>query len=139
MTWTVRLKPDVHFHNVAPVNAHLVQADDVKGTFTRLFATPANPYRGILGGYLDPAQIQTPASDTVIFKLKYPYSPFSKALASTNYGWIFPREALAGSYDPAKVMIGSGPFWFVSYEPDVAVTLRRNPNWYQRGMPYIEG
>jgi peptide/nickel transport system substrate-binding protein len=139
ITWTVKLKPDVHFHDVAPVNGHLVQAEDVKATFTRLFATPANPYRGILGTYLDPAQIQTPSSDTLVFKLKYPYSPFTKALASTNYGWIFPREALAGSYDPAKTMIGSGPFLFVSYQPDVAVTLKRNPNWYESGRPYVDG
>jgi peptide/nickel transport system substrate-binding protein len=137
VTWTVKLRADAKFHNVAPVNGHAVEAEDVKATFTRLLGDPKNPYRGILA-YIDLNQLQTPAKDTVVFKLKYPYSPFRKALASTNYGWIFPREALAGSYDPAKLMIGSGPFTFDSFTPDVSLAVKKNPDWFEKGQPYVD-
>jgi peptide/nickel transport system substrate-binding protein len=139
ITWTVKLRPDVKFHNVAPVGGHAVEAEDVKATFLRLFSIASNPYRGIVGGYMDTAQIETPSKDTIVFRLKYPYSPFRKAVASTNYGWIFPREALAGSYDPTKVMIGSGPFLFDSYTPDVSLAFKKNPSWFEKSRPYIDG
>jgi peptide/nickel transport system substrate-binding protein len=138
ITWTVKLRPDARFHNVPPVNGHAVEAEDVKATFTRALGDPKNPYRGILS-YIDLEQLQTPAKDTVVFKLKYPYSPFRKALASTNYGWIFPREVLAGSYEPSKVMIGSGPFTFDSFTPDVALTVKKNQDWFEKGRPYVDG
>jgi len=138
ITWTVKLRPDAKFHNVAPVDGHAVEAEDVKASFTRAFGQAKNPFRGFLGTIMDPSQIEAPARDTVVFKLKYPYSPFRKALASTNYGWIFPREALAGDYDPATLMIGSGPFLFDHLTPDVEVAFRRNAAWFEKGRPYLD-
>ena len=87
---------------------------------------------------IDGSQIQTPSVDTIVFKLKFPYSPFKSTLASPTYSWIFPREAPAGGYDPAKQMIGSGPFTFDSYTPDVAFSLKRNPDWFEKGRPYVD-
>jgi len=87
---------------------------------------------------IDAAQIQTPDKSTVVFKLKYAYAPFAKTLASPTYSWIFPREALAGTYDPAKLIIGSGPYLFDSYTPDVAITFKKNPNWFEKGYPLID-
>jgi peptide/nickel transport system substrate-binding protein len=139
ITWTVKLRSDARFHNVAPVNGHPVDAEDVKATFIRaLDPATNNPNRGSLT-MIDPAQIETPDKNTVVFKLLYPYAPFRKALASTSYSWIFPREVLSGGYDPAKVVIGSGPFIVESIQPDVAWTARRNPDWFEKGRPYVDG
>jgi peptide/nickel transport system substrate-binding protein len=88
---------------------------------------------------LDASQIETPAPDTMIFKLNYPYAAFPKILAGPKYGWILPREAVSGAIDPAKVMIGSGPFVLDNYTPDVALTFKRNPDWFQKGRPYLDG
>ncbi len=137
LTWTVKLRPGVTFHNVAPVNGHALEAEDVKASFTRALDAK-NPNRGSLT-FIDPTQIQTPANDTVVFKLAFPYAPFPKLVASGVYGWIFPREALAGTYDPAKTLIGSGPFLFDSYTPDVALTYKKNPAWFETGRPYLDG
>jgi len=138
VTWTVKLRPDARFHNVAPVNGHAVEAEDVKATFVRALTTVGNPNRGNLD-MLDPNQIDTPASDTVVFRLKYKLSMFPWILASATYSFILPREALAGTYDPAKVVIGSGPFLFDSYQPDVAFVYKRNPDWFEKGRPYLDG
>ncbi len=137
LTWTIKLRPDAKFQNIAPVNGHAVEAEDIKATFVRALTLPANPSKGALG-MLDQNQIQTPDAHTVVFKLNYPYAPFNKTLTSPIYSWIFPREALAGSYDPAKVMIGSGPFTLKSHTPDVEFVLAKNPDWFQPGQPYVD-
>ncbi len=137
VTWTVKLRTDAKFHNIAPVNGHAVDSADIKASFTRALDAK-NPNRGDID-MIDPSQIQTPAADTVVFKLNYPYAAFPKILAAPKTSWILPREALAGSFDPAKQMIGSGPFLLDNYTPDVALTFKRNPDWFQKGRPYIDG
>jgi peptide/nickel transport system substrate-binding protein len=138
ITWTVKLRPDAKFHNVAPVNGHAVEAEDIKATFTRaLDPATSDPNRGSLG-MIDAGQIQTPDKQTVVFKLVYPYAPFRKTLASPTYSMIFPREALAGSYDPSKVIIGSGPLIADSVTPDVATVFKKNPSWFETAGPYVD-
>ena len=136
VTWTIKLRSGASFHAIAPVNGHAVEAEDVKATFVRAL-DPKGANRGSLG-MIDPAQIQTPFKDTVVFKLKYAYAPFPKTLASPTYSWILAREAEAGGYDPAKQIIGSGPFMFDSYTPDVALTYKRNPAYFEKGLPHVE-
>lgn len=137
ITWTIKLRPDAQFQNVAPVNGRRVEAEDIKATFTRALSLPQNPSRGALS-MIDPGQIETPAPDTVVFKLSYPYAPFSKTLASQNYSWIFPREVATNGYDPGKQLIGSGPFLLDSYTPDVALSFKKNPSWFEKGRPYVD-
>ena len=137
VTWTVTLRPDAKFHNIAPVNGHAVEAEDVKATYTRFVGKADNPNRTTLD-MLDVRAIETPSPTTIVFKLKYPYAPFSKILASPTYSWIFPREAHSGGYDPAKTVIGSGPFIMESNTPDVSYVGKRNPDWFEKGRPYID-
>ncbi len=138
VTWTFKLRPNATFHNIAPVNGHAVEAEDIKASFQRALSMPQNPNRGALA-MVNPDQIQTPDKQTVVFKLNYAYAPFTKTVASPIYAWMFPREALAGSYDPAKTMIGSGPFMLQSATPDVSFVLKKNPDWFESGRPYLDG
>jgi len=138
VNWTFKLRPDAKFHAVPPVNGHAVEAEDVKATLTRAVTSPQNPNRGGLN-MVDPAQIETPDPQTIALKLNYPYAPFASLMASVQFGLIYPREALAGQYDPSKQIIGSGPFVFDSYTPDVAVTLKQNPSYFEEGLPYVDG
>lgn len=138
LTWTIKLRPDAKFHNVAPVNGHAVEAEDVKATFTRMLdpATSA-PNRGAID-MMNADQIQTPNAQTLVFKLNYPYAPFPKLLASATYSMIYPREVLTGAYDPAKKAIGSGPFILDSVTPDIAYMYKKNPDWFEQGRPYLD-
>jgi peptide/nickel transport system substrate-binding protein len=136
VTWTVKLRPQATFHNVPPVNGHAVEAEDIKATVLRA-QDPRNAARSGLDP-IDPNQVQTPDSQTVVFKLKYPYADFTATMASPNYFYIFPREALAGSYDPSKQVIGSGPFLFGSYTPDVGWVLKKNSSWFVQSQPYVD-
>jgi peptide/nickel transport system substrate-binding protein len=139
LTWTAKLRPDARFQNLPPVNGHEVEAEDIKATFTRaLDPATASPNRSTID-MIDASQIQTPEKQTVVFKLSYPYAPYPRVLASAVYSWILPREVLSPGYDPAKVVIGSGPFILDSAVPDVAYTYKRNPDWFEKGLPYLDG
>ena len=137
LTWTVKLHPDAKFQDFPPVNGHAVEATDIKATFARVVTDPKNTYRSQFD-MIDPAQIQTPDTATVVFKLKYPYAPFEKIMATPQSTMIFPREAIT-QYDPTKQLIGSGPFSLESHAPDVAFNFKKNPNWFQKGQPYVDG
>jgi peptide/nickel transport system substrate-binding protein len=136
LTWTVKLRPDAKFQNVAPVNGHAVEPEDIKQTFIKALS-PASANRGQLS-MIDPAKIEAPSKDTIVFKLNYPYAPFQRLLTSGVYSYIMPREAVAGAYDPAKKIIGSGPFTFDSYTPDVAIVFKKNPDYFEKGRPYVD-
>jgi peptide/nickel transport system substrate-binding protein len=138
ITWTVKMRGDAKFHNIPPVSGHAVEAEDVKATFTRVFdPATGSPNRGSLD-MIDPTQIETPDKQTVVFKLKYPYAPFKKTLGAPAYSWIYPREVLGGGYDPAKTVIGSGPFTLDNVQPDIAYTYKKNPDWFGKPAPYID-
>jgi peptide/nickel transport system substrate-binding protein len=137
-TWTIKLRPDVKFQNIAPINGRAFGAEDVKATFTRAVdPATASPNRGTLS-MIDPSQIQTPDDHTITFKLAYPYGPFSRILASAVYSWILPREVLTGAYDPSKQVIGTGPYLLDAATPDVAYTYKRNPDWFEQGLPHTD-
>jgi peptide/nickel transport system substrate-binding protein len=137
ITWMVKLRPNLNFQNTAPVNGHAVEAEDIKQSFIKN-TSPKAVNAGNLS-FVDPNQIQTPDKQTVIFKLKYPFAPFaSSALASPFNSWIFPREGATGQFDTATKLIGSGPWMLDQLTPDVAVTFKRNPNFFEQGQPYVD-
>jgi peptide/nickel transport system substrate-binding protein len=136
ITWTVKIRPDAKFQNIAPVNGHAVESDDIKATFVRS-QDPKNPNAANLA-MIDTTQIETPDKTTVVFKLKKPYSPFRELLGSPTYAWIFPREALDGSYDPVKVAIGSGPYTLESAQPDVAYTYKRWDGYWDKSLGHVD-
>jgi peptide/nickel transport system substrate-binding protein len=136
--WSLKLRTDVKWHNVAPVNGRPFEAEDVKASWMRALTLKTNPFAGAID-MLDASQITVPAKDTVVFRLKYPFAPFPSVLAAITIGAQFPREALTGSYDPTKQVIGTGPFLFDHYTPDVEYVTRKNPEYYIPGQPYVDG
>ena len=136
-TWTIKLRPDARFHNVAPVNGHAVEAEDIKVSFARALS-PGMANRGSLD-MIDINTLQTPDAQTVVFKLKYPYADFVNTLSNGQLSYILPREIDSPGFDTTKTLIGSGPFLFESFTPDVAITFKKNPDWFEKGRPYVDG
>jgi ABC-type transport system substrate-binding protein len=136
VTWTLKLRTDVKFHNIAPVNGHAVEADDVKASYLRALTPGSVAATGLT--VMDASQIQTPDKSTVVIKLKYPFANFKNILASGQYSLLYPREAQAGAYDAKTTPIGSGPFLFDGYTPDVALNLKRNPDYFDKPKPYVD-
>ncbi len=132
VTWIVTLRPRAAFHDIPPVSGHPVESEDVKLSFLRAL-DQENPNRASLS-MID--AMETPSRNTIIFRLRYPYAPFPRILASPLYSWVLPRES-STLFDPSKQMIGSGPFKFYEYSPDVAFTFRKYDSWFESNLPYI--
>ncbi|PFG73172.1 ABC transporter substrate-binding protein [Tepidiforma thermophila] len=133
ITWTIKLKPNVKFHNVAPVNGRTVDSDDVKYSWGR--ATAETNTNSSQLAFVD--SVQYPDKQTIVFKLKEPNAAFLDVLADANLLWIMPKEA-DGGFDPSKTSIGSGPWMLESYTPSVGFKLKKNPEWYMSGFPLMD-
>jgi peptide/nickel transport system substrate-binding protein len=125
--WTVRLKPDIEFHDGKPLTA-----DDVIYTLKRI----VNPKAPLLGatGYktLDTNNIKKLDKLTVEIPFHQPFAAFPQVQA-TYFSFIVPV-----GYDP-KHPIGTGPFKFKSFTPGQQSTFLRNDNyWEPSGGPYVD-
>ncbi|MGE0542474.1 MAG: ABC transporter substrate-binding protein [Dehalococcoidia bacterium] len=136
---TFKLQPNAKFINKAPVNGRAVTAEDVKASFERFQTAPKNTNKNAFGSPTNRIveAVETPDATTVVVKLARPYAPILNLFANPQYLWIQPREIDSG-FDPAKEAIGSGPWMIESIEPDKAITLKRNPDYFMQGTPYID-
>ncbi|NJD64785.1 MAG: ABC transporter substrate-binding protein [Chloroflexi bacterium] len=133
LTWTIKLRPGIKFHNVAPVNGRAVTSDDVKYSWGRATAE-TNTNRAQVS-FVD--KVEYPDATTVKFTLKSPNAAFLDVLADANIFWIMPTES-DGGFDPTKQAIGSGPWMLDSYTPSVALKFKKNPEWHVPGYPLMD-
>jgi peptide/nickel transport system substrate-binding protein len=126
--WTFHLRKGVKFHN----GRELV-ADDVVAFFKRLM-DPANaaPSRS---NYTMVSNISKTDDHTVVFDLSYPYGGFADIMAD--------RQAKITPHDLAAQLttkpVGTGPFMFQSYTPGDRMVLVKNPNYFEAGLPKLDG
>ncbi len=75
----------------------------------------------------------------MVFKLKFATLTFLPALADP-YAYIYKQDIL--DKDPnwyQKNIMGSGPFKFVEYQLGQSIKGERNPDYYHKGLPYLDG
>ena len=127
-TFVFHLRRGVKFQNGQPFTAA-----DVKYTFDRILdPATASP---LAGEYSEINAVTVVNPYTVKFSLKDASAPFLSALATVPDGMIVPR----GVADLATHPVGTGPFAFVSYQPNQQLVLKANPNFYEKGLPYLNG
>lgn len=134
LKWTFKLRKNLNFHNVAPVNGRAVTTDDVKFSYGRAI-DPKNGNASRLTSVID--KVEYPDASTIVMTLKAPYAPFLDLMADTNVLFIMPTES-DGKFNPTTTMIGSGPWLFGSYTPSVGWKFNRNPNWWNTGFPLLD-
>ncbi|TMG11891.1 MAG: ABC transporter substrate-binding protein [Chloroflexi bacterium] len=134
--YTFHLRRGVRFHNKPPVNAREVTAEDVKYSLERFMAksgfnTRFEPVTGI----------DVVDRYTVRVTLKEPYAPFLNHLANPSFCVILPREAEEKfkDFNHPDAVIGTGPFVLRSYDKGVRVVFERNPDYFMKGFPYLDG
>jgi peptide/nickel transport system substrate-binding protein len=84
-------------------------------------------------------KVETPDPTTVVFKLKFATTAFLPALADP-FAYIYKKEIL--DKDPhwyEKNILGSGPFKFTGYDAGQSIRGERNPDYYHKGLPYLDG
>ena len=133
-TYTVKLRRGVKFHDGAEMTSR-----DVKATYDRIIWPPPGITSFRRAQYADIEAVETPDAYTVVFRLKWPSASFVSLLASP-FGWIFKADILAKDqrwYE--KNVMGTGPFTFVEYVKGSHWVGKKNPNYWDKGKPYLDG
>jgi peptide/nickel transport system substrate-binding protein len=130
LTYTFNLRQGILFHN-----GEEMTSDDVKFTIERV----RDPETGAFSQFrVDTVErIETPDRYTVVLELSDVTSTLLASLASP-YLAIEPRAEVEARGDLMDVMIGTGPFKFISYDPRQELVLERNPDYYIEGQPYLD-
>jgi peptide/nickel transport system substrate-binding protein len=74
---------------------------------------------------------------TVQVKLNFPYRSVLEIFAYEQYFMIMPVEA-EGGFDLRAETRGAGPYYLERWNPSVSLIWKKNPNWYEKGLPYID-
>jgi peptide/nickel transport system substrate-binding protein len=140
---TIRIKPNVKWHNKAPVNGRRVDIDDVMFSWRRYTARSPVASLSYNGSNPDaPVLSVTPAdASTIVIKLKEPLSYalryFAEFGSLSGNLVMMPREA-DGGYDPRGQIIGHGPFELSAAETSVRYQMKRNPEYWDADSYFID-
>jgi len=76
----------------------------------------------------------------VSLTLTYVDASFINAMQGSIFNWIVAPGALAkeGAAKYAITPVGAGPFEVVSDTPSSVLELKKNPNYWQKGLPYLD-
>jgi peptide/nickel transport system substrate-binding protein len=135
-TFNFKLRDNLKFHNKPPVNGRAVTAEDVKHSID-VFAAES-PNRGNWLAQVDSVTVIDPQNFTI--KLKQPFGPAFQVLFANNDGgpWVVPAEVLDNKDVAGKTPIGSGPWVFEEWQPNVLIRWSKNPEYYDAPRPYLD-
>src|SRR5437660_7936788 len=134
LTYTFKIRPGIKFHDGSPLTAV-----DVKATYDKQPSPPAGTRSVRKNSYSAVTTVEAPDASTVVFKLKFPSASLLLNLASP-WNVIYPKKYL--DKDPnyfMKNVMGSGPFKFKSYTPGSTFEGERNPDYFVKDRPYLDG
>ena len=138
---TFKLRPNVKFHNIAPINGRTMDADDVAFSWDRFartggqrsgLANAANPNAPILSvTAVDPRTVVARFKDPLVYGLA-----MFGARENVN---IIPKEAADTSVlDVRNKMISIGPYYLSDYQRSVGFTLKRHEDFYDKGIAFAD-
>ena len=130
-TWTFHLRPGVKFQDGSPLTAK-----DVAYSIGRLLSAQlGSSLYGELSGVLDTSGIKVVNDETIEFDLKKADSGFPTLMAQRNAAIV--KDGTT-KFTVASA-IGTGPFEATAFNASTGWTLKRNPNYWKPGLPYLDG
>jgi peptide/nickel transport system substrate-binding protein len=134
LTYTFKIRKGIQFHD-----GSVLTAKDVKATYDKIIFPPEGVVSARQATYSVVDKVETPDEQTVVFRLKHPSASFLANLASP-WNFIYKADILAK--DPRwyeKNIMGTGPFTFVEYVAGSHWVGKKNPNYFMKGRPYLDG
>ena len=130
-TWTIALRPGLKFSDGTPLDGAAVVTN-----WKRDFATPCT-----CKPILPPVtSITAPDATTVKISMAAPDGAFQNQLLVANLNWIASPTALKKMGEQAFKLtpVGAGPFTVVSDTISNTLVLKKNPNYWESGKPYLD-
>lgn len=124
-TWVFDLRDDVTFSNGAPFDASVV-----KWNIERILAAEKPSW--IVASMKAVEKVEALSPHQVSFTLKAPDIEFPKRLA----GVFYLEPEWTKTHNPAIEALGTGPYKLVSYNPEGAVRLEANENFFGKPAPF---
>ncbi|OAI44071.1 hypothetical protein AYO38_02260 [bacterium SCGC AG-212-C10] len=129
MTYVFKIKPNVTTHN-----GRAITAEDVRYAFDRYINYEKSVHKTGLA-FIDKMTVTD--ANTLTVTSKYPYADTVNYLGGNLGTWISPKE-IAESPDAATKMDGTGPFMLSEFKPNVSLTWKKNPNYFDKPFPYLD-
>ncbi len=133
-TYSFMIRNDIKFSDGSRLTAA-----DVAASWNRIVDPPDGIISARRGYYSMIDKIEAPDPNTVVFHLKFATAAFLPAIADP-YAFLYKKAML--DQDPRwfeKNILGSGPFRFKEYEAGQSISGVRNPDYYRKGLPYLDG
>jgi peptide/nickel transport system substrate-binding protein len=128
--WTIKLREGVQFHDGEPLTA-----EAVKTVFDNYINVDGS---NLAGQVEDVESVEAVDELTVVYKLSQANAAFADVLSGA-VGWVFsPTAAEAAGEDAGSQPVGTGPFVFGEWQRDNRLTVTKNPNYWQEGLPYLD-
>ncbi|MCG3208869.1 MAG: HTH-type transcriptional regulator SgrR [Anaerolineae bacterium] len=131
LTWTFKLRQGVKFHN-----GREMTAADVKWSFDRLLdpATGAGNAANV-----GPAGTQINVIDDYTVEIVHPepVGILPQTLAFNKASAIIAKESVNDEGIIVQA-IGTGPFKIADIEGTTKIRLEKNPDYWQKGLPYLD-
>ncbi|HXH23108.1 MAG TPA: ABC transporter substrate-binding protein [Dehalococcoidia bacterium] len=145
MSITMKLRPNAKWDARPPTNSRPLDSSDVKFSMDRMKAVSV--YRNDWFRDVNPNQpnpsapivsVETPDQRTVKLNLSFPLAALFDYLANTLGLFIMPKES-DGGFDPRETARGTGAWIVDKFEPATGIEYKRNPNWYVKDRPFLDG
>ncbi len=124
LTYTFTLRDNVKFHN-----GKNVTAEDVKYSLERA--------SGLLDGTPLISSLATIQSVTIVDEHTVQVTTGSANL-ELIYSFTTAIIPAGSGEEEGSNPIGTGPFSFVSYKPQEGLVVKKNPDYWQEGLPYLD-
>jgi len=129
-TVTIHIRPGMKFTDGTPFNAQAVVWNIQRDLKSPCTCKPTWPV----------ASVTAQGTNTVVINLKTVFAPIISSFIDSTANWIASPTALKkmGEKQFALTPVGAGPFIVVSDTLSSVLVLKRNPNYWQKGRPYLD-
>jgi len=130
-TVNITLRQGVKFSDGTPFNAAAVVFNWTRDLAATCTCKPV---------FLSPPVIKATGPYSVSLTLTYVDAPFINGLQGNVFNWIASPTAVNKMGEKAFALkpVGAGPFTVVSDTPDSELVLKKNPLYWQKGLPYLD-
>ena len=140
LTYTFILRDDVCFHRNVLFNTVDSTRKVVAGDFVYSFNRILDPSVASPGVWIfsDVDGFSAPNDSTFVIRLKRPFAPFLSQLGMV-YCSVVPHEVVEHyGKDFRNHPCGTGPFQFQYWKEGVKLVMRKNPLYFETGLPYLD-